>query len=199
MKKLFSCFVLFMGISWVSSVSATELIPFAAVSGTGTYTGDLALLTNDFFPNEGAHWQLNTVWWQYQENTAIFNFDMGKLYNVEDMILSVDNNDSYRVDYSTDNNNWQMLFEISNTYGEIGWGMDTMGTSSNLAEYVYQIDFNPVTAQYLRIYATGGDHLYSVGEFQAFGTTPVPEPATLILFGSGLAGLAGLRRKGVKE
>jgi len=195
MKKLFSSFVLFMGIAWVSSVSATQLIAFDTVSGTGTYTGALTLLTNNVFPAEGGAWQTNTVWWKNQESAAIFNFDMGESYHVEDVILSVDNNDRYRVDYSTDNNNWQPLFEISNTYGEITWGMDTMGTNSSLAEYVSQIDFTPITAQYLRIYATGGDHMYSVGEFQAYGTQPVPEPATLILFGSGLAGIAGLRRK----
>jgi hypothetical protein len=41
----------------------------------------------------------------------------------------------------------------------------------------------------------GTDGFRGVDNIQLDATTPVPEPATLLLFGSGLLGLAGLRRK----
>lgn len=173
---------------------ATVLTP-SLVTGTGGFNGSVSLLTDGYFPPESTQWQTNTVWWN--GTTPIFTFNYGSSANIEDIFLSVDNNDSYKVDYSADNVNWNTLFTISSGYGETTWGMDTMSTLSSDPEYVAGLDFSPVSAQYLRIYATGGDNYYSVGEFQAYGTNPVPEPATMLLFGSGLAGLLGIlsRRK----
>jgi hypothetical protein len=46
----------------------------------------------------------------------------------------------------------------------------------------------------IRLSAFEGDSFYAYSEFQAFGT-PIPEPATMLLLGSGLIGLAGYGRK----
>ena len=195
MKKyiLFSFLLILLFCS--SLVNATQ-ISFSSVNVTGSYHNSLNFLTDDIIPGESGQWQNNTVWWN-GTGTA-FTFDMGSSYTLEDIILSVDNNDYYRVEYSSDNSVWNTLFSISRYDGEIGWGMDTMATSSTHSEYIPAIDFSPVNAQYLRIQATGGDNSYSIGEFQAFGeiqSNPVPEPATMFLLGSGLAGLAGFRKK----
>ncbi len=72
--------------------------------------------------------------------------------------------------------------------------MDIMSSVAGNPEYVSSIEFAPVSARYLRIAATGGDNFYSVGEFQAFGSTSVPVPATALLFGLGLIGLVGSRK-----
>jgi hypothetical protein len=186
------CVLLFL---FCSSLANAAQITFDSVTGTGTYNNSVELLTDGVFPSEGGQWQTNTVWWN--GTGPFFTFDMGEIYDLEDIILSVDNNDWYQVDYSVNGSDWNMLFSIARSYGEINWGMDTMATLIEHDEYISQIDFtSPVDAQFLRIYATGGDNSYSIGEFQAFGeVSPVPEPATMLLFGSGLVGLTGLRRK----
>ena len=55
---------------------------------------------------------------------------------------------------------------------------------------IASLDFAPVDARYLRVFAIGGDNFYSVSEIQAFAA-PVPEPSTIMLFGLGLLTLMG--------
>ena len=44
--------------------------------------------------------------------------------------------------------------------------MDTMITKSGHPDYVSQLDFQPVSARFLKIYATGGDNNYSISELK---------------------------------
>lgn len=170
-------------------------LTFTQVSGSGTYNGDLGLITDGSFPAEGGQWQTSTVWWN--GTTPAFTLDLGGVYAIDDLVLSVDNNDSYSVKYSSDGTGWVDLLNISQSYGEIGWGMDTMSTDSSDPEYISYLDFAPVNARYFLISAIDGDNSYSIGEFHAEGTSVVPIPAAAWLFGSGLLGLAGFgaRRK----
>nr|WP_321465376.1 PEP-CTERM sorting domain-containing protein [uncultured Desulfobulbus sp.] len=179
--------------------SATLLNPIG-VSGSGTYYHSADLIIDGIIPSETTHWQDGAnVYWYGAE--PIFTINYGAIYTIEDVTVSVDNNDDYIVEYSANGTDWYELFKIYASYGEIPvspGGMDTMTTIYGDSEYVASIDFGEaVSAQYLRISAVGGDGYYSVGEVQAFGTSssPVPEPSTMLLLGAGLAGMAFISRK----
>ncbi len=175
-------------------MASAALIDADSASGTGTYNNSPdPLLIDHVIPNEGTYWRADTnVWWYGTD--PVFTIDLGSTYKVEDVVVSVDNNDDYEVEYSLDNTTWTHLFSIDNTYGEITWGMDTMSTDFTDPEYVSQIDFTPVQARYLRIFATDGDYMYAVAEVEPYGQ-PVPIPPAIMLMGTGLLGLAGYSRK----
>lgn len=87
----------------------------------------------------------------------------------------MDNNDDYKIDYSPDGKTFSPLLIIKKEYGEIGYGMDTMITESGDPEYVSQLDFQPVSAKFLKIYATGGDNNYSISELTVITERKGPE------------------------
>jgi hypothetical protein len=171
--------------------SDAALITGTSVSGTGALNGSLSLVNNGVYPPEGGFWQSNTVWWNGL--TPQITLDLNGLYTLQDIKVSVDNNDAYAISYSTNNTIYVPLTNIFVFHGDVGSGMDTMTSDSGDGEYVAGIDFGPVVARYLRIQATAGDNSYSVGEFQAFGEVAVqtvPEPSSLVLLGCGAIGLA---------
>ncbi len=170
----------------MASVSQAGVITATSVTGSGSYSNSVNLIIDGTIASEWSGWTQGTnVYWNGL--TPAFVIDLGETYLVEDVIISVDNNDSYKVDYSTDNISWSNLFTISSSYGEVSYGMDTMSTFSGTSEYISQIDFSTVSARWLKVYATGGDGCYSVSELEAYGTTlstvPVPGAAMLVLAG----------------
>jgi hypothetical protein len=199
MKRILSSLITTGALLGAVSVQAA-LLDASSVSATGSYNNDLSLLTDGFIPNESSGWTSNTVWWN--GTATSFTFDLGATYSLEDLRVSLDNNDTYAISYSLDGLSWESLIDITNSMGEIGWGMDTFSTDSSNAEYVAAIDFGAVEAQYLSIAAIGGDNSYSIGEFEVYGSAistsqpgTVPLPGTLALMGLGLAALRLARKK----
>jgi hypothetical protein len=184
-----------------------QLITPVAVSGSGAYSNAAALIIDGVVPAEETHWQnAANVWWEGTQ--ASFTVDLGNLYHIDNILLSVDNNDSYQVDYSIDGLNFTKLFTTDAAMGNVPsnpGGMDTSVSQASgfLPAITYDVNpsmfFTTVDARYLRIEAVGGDDLYSVAEVMPFGKVaalnPVPEPSTYGLMAAGLlAGLAFWRR-----
>lgn len=166
------------------------LLTPASVTSSGTqdseYTNDLALLADGNVPPEGSTWDdFRNVYWFGQEVDGYggegelsatasgpaglyFDIDLGDIQRVADLVLSVDSNDDYAVDYSADGESWTRLLDIQDWYGDVNAGMQSFSTWDGSPEYNGNLEFTPVMARYLRIYATGGDGAYAIGEVQAY-------------------------------
>lgn len=77
---------------------------------------------------------------------------------------------------------------------------DTDPTSNTDNDYYDHIVFNtPMMMQYIKVSIPSGTHWSHLSEIQVYGANgsnaPVPEPATILLFGTGLAGLAAVGRR----
>jgi len=139
--------------------------PGLTVKGHGKYSNNVKLIFDGRFPKQGSSWKgKGCVWWH--GTAPYFRVDLGDRYQVRDIIIQVDNNDDYRIDYSLDAGNFFPLLTIKRAYGEMGHGMDTMITKSGHPDYIPQLDFQPVWARFLKIYASGGDNNYSVSELK---------------------------------
>ncbi len=190
LKIALASFIVLVGL--ISFAHAAPL-PVSIVTGSaGSYNNSDGLLTDNTFAVEGSVWTGSTnVWWyDANSNYPVFYIMYDDIYRLEDMIVSVDNNDNYNVDYfNYSANSWFSLFSILSEYGNVTWGMDTFVIQT-------EIGFTPVNTDFIRIYGNGGDGMYAISEVWAWGSPiSTPEPATMLLLGLGLLGLVGVRRK----
>lgn len=183
--------ILVFSISCISAIligtcSHAALIPPAGVvvNGYGSYTHSAGIISDSVIPPEGVDWRdARCTYWN--GTATYFVLNLGNAYNLDHITASVDNNDDYAIYYSMDSIAWAHLYSIPRGAGNISWGMDTF---ANI----------PVSASagYLKIYATGGDNMYSIGELNAYGTSSaVPEPASCLLLGIGGAVLTAFRKR----
>jgi len=146
----------------------SELIRPRAVEGEGIYNNRIQLLLDGQMPAEGTEWNGNNcVYWENTE--TFFVFDLGGVFEITGILLQVDCDDDYQIDYSLDGEEYLPLLTVSASHGEVESGMDTMSTIFEDSENVIEWELTPEQARYIKIYATEGNRAYSVSEVQLFG------------------------------
>ncbi|MEE9390838.1 MAG: hypothetical protein V3U91_06305, partial [Candidatus Aminicenantaceae bacterium] len=120
-----------------------ELIRPRAVEGEGIYNNRIQLLVDGQMPAEGSEWdgELCVHW----ENTeTFFVFDLGGVFQVNGILLQVDSDDDYQIDYSLNGEEYFPLLAIGAGDGEVESGMDTMSTVIDDPENVPGWELSPV-------------------------------------------------------
>ncbi len=139
--------------TYVEKVSVAKTV-------TSNYTpsfGSVKNIVDSIYAPEGHRWDdANYAVRLDAANTSILTIDLGQVYDIERVKLQADGNDVYRVEYSVDGTTWSLLFEA----GTLGAGLLTRDSGP----------LTPVAARYVRVYAVGGDGLYSVSELEVQAT-----------------------------
>lgn len=197
-----------VALFWAAPASNAQIIVPVSAMGTGTFINPASLIIDGVIPPDGSpYFNANNIV-RWQGLAPQFTIDLGSLHTISDIVVSLDNNDTYILESSTDGVNYSSVFTVLSSYGQVApnpGGMDEMNSIVGTTEYVSQLDFASFNARYFRIYATGttGGNDFGIGEIQAIGAVAVaaPEPGTLTFLALvGVPLLAvGWRRHGKKR
>ncbi len=138
------------------------------IQGFGEFSQTADLLVDGFTPAEGSSWEGDDVI-AWSDPEVYFIVDLGGRRNVTALEFQVNGRNGYRIDYSLDDLTYISMVTWTGTGGDIESGMETVSTDPSNPEYVADLDFFPVEARYIKIYAVEGPGPFAVSEIQIFG------------------------------
>lgn len=121
-------------------------------------------LTDGLYSNEGDEW-LTDVTSRFLSARSFVEYDLGSARTIRCVLTQADNNDVYILSGSQDGETWQSLWRV---------GADP---SAGMRLRNQKLE---ASARYVRLSATGGDALYSVGEIALYGECPSIWPPELV-------------------
>jgi hypothetical protein len=160
--------------------AASDVALGKPVTLVGTFGSDPALastVTDGIFLPKDTYWQDGTVWWDANQNPGnSVIIDLLGTHDINALIVQVDDNDAYFLDYLTPAGDWLRAWDVPN-YDFEPSGTQTRPNPNDDSERFFLP--STITATQLRLSGNDADSdlLYSVSEIQAFA---VPEPSCLL-------------------
>jgi hypothetical protein len=205
----------------ISTFSASTIHPASYALNMFGASGGYAEVTNTVFNDSSAQGYWHTVQWTLSSPITLGSFNLvaahdGTNYNPSDPYTDGYRDQNYRgfgafkLEYKDASDNWQILYSLDSigTTAVLGDG-ETHPVYGGGADYpslwIYELYaiVTPTSADTWRAsfqqfgianYHASGPRILELDGYVYEGST-VPEPATMLLLGFGLLGLAGVRRR----